>query len=138
VIQLRDVGAGATAGYNGRWTARRASRLATISVGYADGFLRASGGTDAALADGLEAGLAIVAGRRCPIVGRISMDLSIIDVTDIPDGAVARGTPVTLIGDGLDVDEVGRRAGTIGYEILTGLGRRYARRYIGARPPLLT
>jgi alanine racemase len=57
------------------------------------------------------------------------MDLIIVDVTDVP--GVERGTPVTLIGDGLSVDEVGRRAGTIGYEVLTGLGRRYARSYLG-------
>ena len=72
------------------------------------------------------------AGARCPFAGRVSMDLIIVDVTDVPAGAVARGDPVTLIGDDLTVDEVGRRAGTIGYEILTSLGRRYARRYRGA------
>jgi alanine racemase len=59
------------------------------------------------------------------------MDLLSIDITDLPDGAAKRGDLATLVGDGLGVDEVGARAGTIGYEILTSLGRRYARRYIG-------
>jgi alanine racemase len=58
------------------------------------------------------------------------MDLIIVDVTDVPENAVRRGDPATLIGDSLTVDEVGRRAGTIGYEILTSLGRRYARTYL--------
>ena len=69
-----------------------------------------------------------VATRPARAKGRVSMDLIVVDVTDVP--GVERGTPVTLIGDGLSVDEVGRRAGTIGYEILTSLGRRYARTYI--------
>ena len=68
------------------------------------------------------AGEAIVAGRRCPFAGRVSMDLIIVDVTDVPRPRSQRGDPVTLIGDDLTVDEVGRRAGTIGYEILTSLG----------------
>jgi alanine racemase len=132
IVQTRRIEAGDTAGYNGRWTARRPTRLATISVGYADGYLRQAGGTDAAEASGLDTGAALVGGRVCPIAGRISMDLTIIDVTDVPERDTDRGAPVTLIGDGLDVDEVGRRAGTIGYEILTDLGRRYARHYIGS------
>lgn len=129
IVQLRDIAAGETTGYNGRWTASRPTRLATISVGYADGYLRAGSGTDVARAGGLDAGAALVGGRLCPLAGRISMDLTIIDVTDAPAAAVVRGAPVTLIGDGLDIDEVGHRAGTIGYEILTDLGRRYARHY---------
>jgi len=60
------------------------------------------------------------------------MDLISVDVTGLPDGAVRRGDLVTLIGDDLTIDEVGERAGTIGYEILTSLGRRYARTYSGA------
>ncbi len=85
--------------------------------------------TDAKLRDGVPAGEAIVAGRRCPFAGRVSMDLIAVDVTDVAETAVERGDLVTLIGGDLTVDEVGRRAGTIGYEILTGLGRRYARIY---------
>jgi alanine racemase len=129
VIQLRVVEAGETVGYNAQWTAGGRRRLATISVGYADGYPRAGSATDAKHGAGLEAGEAIVAGRRCPFAGRVSMDLIAIDVTEVPEGAVRRGDLVTLIGNDLTIDEVARRAGTIGYEILTSFGRRYARRY---------
>ena len=108
-------------------TAPRSGRIATIAVGYGDGFLRS-----ASASKGKPAAEVIIKGHRCPIVGRVSMDLMTIDVTDVPEGAAKRGDLVTLIGDDLTVDEVARRAGTIGYEILTSLGRRYARRYIGS------
>ena len=91
-------------------------------VGYADGYLRASGSNDES-----PGGFAIVAGKRCPIAGRISMDLMAIDVTDAPD--VKRGAFVTLIGDELGIDEVATTAGTIAYELLTSLGHRYHRVY---------
>jgi alanine racemase len=130
ILQIRTVEAGATTGYNGQWTAPGPRRLATISVGYADGYPRAASGTDAKARSGTLAGEAIVAGRRCPFAGRVSMDLIIVDVTDVPEDVLRRGDPATLIGDSLTVDEVGRRAGTIGYEILTSLGRRYARTYL--------
>ena len=128
IIQTREVSAGETVGYGAGWTARRPSRLATLSIGYADGFPRAAGAVDAQPGD---PGAALVAGRLCPFAGRVSMDLTVIDVTDVPEGVAVRGVLATLIGDALDIDEVGRRAGTIGYEILTGLGARYARHYIG-------
>jgi alanine racemase len=129
VLQLREIEAGAGVGYNGAWTARGRRRLATLSTGYADGYPRAASATDAKA--GEPTGEAIVAGHRCPFAGRVSMDLIILDVTDLPEGAVNRGDPAILIGGDLTVDEVGRRAGTIGYEVLTGLGRRYARTYAG-------
>ena len=135
IVQVRTAEDGETAGYNGQWTARGRRRLATVSVGYADGYPRAASATDAKHADGLPTGEAIVGGHRCPFAGRVSMDLITIDVTDTPQGAAERGTPVVLIGDDLAIDEVARRAGTIGYEILTGLGRRYARAYVDAGDP---
>ena len=73
----------------------------------------------------------IVAGKRCPIAGRISMDLIAVDITDLPPNAARRGHLVTLIGEGITVDELAHHFGTIGYEVLTGLGRRYARVYKG-------
>jgi alanine racemase len=133
VVQVRRVRDGDTVGYNAQWTAEGPRLIATVSVGYADGFSRAASRTDAKIEAGLAAGEALVDGQRCPFAGRVSMDLITVDVTGIPADRVRRGDLVTLIGDGLTVDEVGRRAGTIGYEILTGLGRRYARRYVGAR-----
>jgi alanine racemase len=123
VVQLRDVEQGATVGYSATWTAQRPTRLAVISVGYADGFLRAASASDKK--PGAEA---IVAGRRCPIAGRVSMDLIAIDVTDIP-APPRRGELVTLLGQDIGVDDLADRAGTIGYEVLTSLGRRYRRIY---------
>jgi alanine racemase len=131
IVQVRTVEAGESVGYNATWTAPGRRRLATLSVGYADGYPRAASRIDAKVASGAPAGEAVVAGRRCPFAGRVSMDLVVVDVTEVPEGAVRRGDPVTLVGGELTLDEVGRRAGTIGYEILTGLGRRYARRYVG-------
>jgi alanine racemase len=125
ILQVRDVAAGERVGYGGEWTAPRASRLATLSIGYADGLPRS--GTASGRA-GIEA---VVAYRRCPFVGRLSMDLSIVDVTYLPDGAVQRGDLAEILGDTIGIDELGRKSGTIGYEILTRLGQRYARRYVG-------
>lgn len=126
IVQLRSVPKGETVGYGATWTARHASRIAVLAVGYADGFPRAAGATDKA--PGAEA---IVAGKRCPLAGRISMDLMAVDITALPDNAVRRGDLVTLIGGGITVDDVAARAGTIGYELLTRLGRRYHRVYRG-------
>ena len=123
IIQTREIGVGESVGYNAQWSARRSSRLATIGVGYADGLLRALMGTDARMG-----GEAMVAGVRCPFAGRVSMDLSVIDVTDVP-GGVRPGDMVELLGAAITVDDMAARAGTIGYEILTNLGRRYARSY---------
>ena len=73
----------------------------------------------------------MVAGKRCPVAGRISMDLTAIDVTDLEKSAARRGHLVTLIGEGITVDELAHHFGTIGYEVLTSLGSRYARIYKG-------
>ena len=130
IVQLRWVEADHSVGYNGRWLALEKRRIATLSVGYADGYPRAASARGKS-GDELLSGMALVAGRTCPFAGNVSMDLITIDVTDVPENQVQRGDTVTLIGGDLTVDEVGRRAGTIGYEILTSLGRRYARRYVG-------
>ncbi|RDJ24151.1 alanine racemase [Bosea caraganae] len=126
IIQLREVEAGTQVGYNGRWTAKSRRKLATIDLGYADGYPRNASWTDTSTG-----GSAIVGGVLCPFVGTVSMDLVIIDVSDAPADAVKRGSAVTLIGGPLDLETVGAGAKTIGYEILTRLGRRYARRYVG-------
>src|SRR5205807_496372 len=124
IVQLRSVDQGATVGYSATWTAKRPTRLAIVSIGYADGFLRAASASDAR--SGAEA---IVAGQRCPMAGRVSMDLIAIDVTDVPQGRVKRGDLVNLLGPEIGVDELAVRAGTISYEVLTSLGRRYRRIY---------
>jgi alanine racemase len=124
ILQVRNVQRGETVGYNAGWTAKRASRIAVVAVGYADGYLRAASASDAR-----PGGDAIVGGKRCPLAGRVSMDLLAIDVTDLPDGAARRGDLATLIGDEITLDDVATSAGTIGYEVLTSLGRRYHRIY---------
>jgi alanine racemase len=124
VVQLRHVPAGETVGYDAQWTAERASRIAIVSIGYADGFPRSTG-----TATGERRGTALIAGRLCPFVGRVSMDLLAIDVTGLHEGAIRRGGLVTLIGGELDLDAVAASAGTIAYEVLTRLGHRYARIY---------
>jgi alanine racemase len=121
ILQVRRVEPGATVGYGATWTAPRVSQIAVVALGYADGLLRAAGATDGGHAG---SGVAIIAGRRCPFVGRISMDLLCLDVTDLPSGAVHRGDVATVIGADIPVDEAASAAGTIGYEILTRLGPR--------------
>jgi alanine racemase len=123
VLQVRIVPRGATVGYGASWTASRNSRVAVIAAGYADGILRATGA-------GAERE-AIAAGKRCRIVGRVSMDLIAVDITDLPEGAVRRGDLITLIGGELDIDRVAGQAETIGYEVLTRLGNRFHRVYRG-------
>lgn len=116
VIQVRDVNPGESVGYGNSWVARVPSKIATISAGYADGIIRAMGPK-----------AHVWAGEtRCKIVGRISMDLIGVDVgavKDIPDS-------VELMGRHQSIDTLADAAGTIGYEILTSLGLRYARSYI--------
>ena len=124
ILQLRDVPAGATAGYNGRWTAHRPSRLATLGLGYADGVPISGSG---------ERVFVSIAGIACPLVGRISMDLSIADVSDLPEGVAHPGALATVLGDATTVDDLARACGTIGYETLVNLGRRHRRVYVGNR-----
>ena len=127
IIQVRLVPKGDSVGYGAAFTTARPSRLAIVAAGYADGYARAAGATK-----GKPGAEAIVAGKRCPVVGRVSMDLLAIDVTDLPEGSARRGDFATLIGSGIGVDDIGAAAGTIGYEVLTSLGRRYHRIYKGA------
>jgi alanine racemase len=120
ILQIRNVPNGETVGYGATWTAKRQSRIAVVAIGYADGLLRAASGADR----GKGGGAALVAEKRCPIAGLISMDLVCIDITDLGDKAVRRGDAVTFIGESLPIDEVAASAGTIGYEILVRLGLR--------------
>ncbi|MEC3861070.1 alanine racemase [Mesobacterium sp. TK19101] len=118
VIQVRDLVPGESVGYGNTWVARKPSKIATIAGGYADGIIRAMGPK-----------AYVWAGEtRCKIVGRISMDLIAVDVTHLDD----MPETVELLGRHQFVDTLGDAAGTIGYEILTSLGNRYARRYVGA------
>ncbi|TKW78836.1 MAG: alanine racemase [Bradyrhizobium icense] len=136
IVQIRNIDRGETVGYGGTWSARRPTRLAIVSAGYADGYFRA-----ASASDGTRGAEVIIAGKRCPIAGRVSMDLMAVDITDLDKSAARRGHMVTLIGEGITVDELAHHFGTIGYEVLTSLGRRFARVYKGGEakvePPAL-
>lgn len=125
VLRVRDAPAGASVGYGARQTLRRPSRLAVLGVGYADGYIRAAGSSD----DKRGASV-FIRGQRAPLVGRVSMDLMVADVTEIE--GVARGDSAELFGPNILIDDLADAAGTIGYELLTSLGRRYARTYVGA------
>jgi alanine racemase len=126
ILQVRKVPQGESVGYGATWNAKRASRVAIAALGYADGLLRAGSGLERKAG-----GSAIVARKRCPIVGYISMDLACIDVTDLPDNAVRRGDSATFIGENLLIDEVAASAGTIAYEVLVRLGSRCHLAYRG-------
>ena len=128
IQQIRWIETGMSCGYNAQWTAKRPTRLATLLIGYADGLPRGAGATY-----GKPGAEVAVAGRRCPLVGRVSMDLTIVDVTDLPEGAVRAGDPVEFLGSTIDLDDFSARSGTIGYHVLTSLGPRYQRKYIHER-----
>ncbi len=118
VVQVRALSVGETVGYAAAFTATRPTRIATVSAGYADGLLRA-----------LSNGAQMWAGDTpCPLAGRVSMDLLTVDVTDLPDPPTA----LDILGPRQTVDQLATAAGTIGYEILTSLGPRYARQVAGA------
>ena len=117
VMALRQVPEGETVGYGGRWRATRDSLIATVPVGYGDGYPRgAEDGTPVWIQNG-----------RFPLVGRVSMDMITVDVTDFPSCQL--DTPVELWGKNLPVNEVARHAGTIGYELLTRLTGRVPMRF---------
>jgi alanine racemase len=124
ITQVRQLKKGDTVGYGASWTAARPSRLAIVAVGYGDGYFRS-----AAAAKGKAPANVTIAGKRCPLIGRVSMDLLAVDVTELPAGAARRGEFATLIGGDIGIDEFGTACGTIGYEVLTGLGKRYHRTY---------
>lgn len=125
ILQVREIATGEGVGYGATWRAERPSRIAIVGVGYADGLLRAMSWT--ALRDG--PAKVCIAGHMAPIVGRVSMDMITIDVTDIDPENVRRGTRAELLGGSIGVDDWARWAGTLAYEILTSLGRRYAKVY---------
>ena len=125
VLQVRNVARGATVGYGATWKAPRPSRIAVLAAGYADGIFRAAELTERGTRE------VILNGKRCRIIGRVSMDLMTVDVTDFPEGTVRRDQMATLIGEGLDLDHAAASSGTIAYEMLTSLGRRFHRVWKG-------
>lgn len=120
ILQVRVVPAETAIGYGGYYTTARPSKIATVSAGYADGYLRSLSNL----------GKVQIGDTPAPVVGRISMDLITIDVTDLPDHEIQPGTMVELLGNHCTVDDIAEKAGTIGYEILTSLGDRYERLWV--------
>lgn len=131
VVQIHEAGSGETVGYGAAWKLTDPTRIATISLGYADGILRHLGAEDGA--SGLTA---YIDGHPAPAVGRVSMDLITLDVTGVPGASARRGAWAEILGDHVTVDDLAEKAGTIGYEILTSLSRRAQRVYIGRNTDL--
>ena len=121
IIQIRVVDSKSTVGYGASVSVPAGSRLATVAVGYADGYLRSLGNS----------GHGYAAGVKIPVVGHVSMDLVTFDISSIPSDALKPGDHIELIGNHQTIDDLAEEASTIGYEILTSLGQRYSRRYIG-------
>ena len=121
IIQIREIAAGHPVGYGATYRARDNQRIATIPVGYADGYLRSLSGV----------GIARLGGQEVPLVGRVSMDLVTLDISGIPESEAFVGAWVDLIWGPDKLDRLAGYAGTIGYELLTALGGRYPRHYQG-------
>jgi len=121
ILQVRNVDTPQTVGYGATHRIKKPGRIATVGVGYADGYLRSLS----------NCGSGFLGGCHVPLVGRVSMDLITFDVSDVPEKDVHPGAFVELLGQNVTVDNVAEAAGTIGYEILTSLGSRYHRVYHG-------
>ena len=127
VLQVRDVAPGQTVGYSATFTANRPTKIATVAAGYADGYFR-----HASAGSGETRGQVAFDGRRVPIAGRVSMDLITVDVTDLEKKPVKRGDWAEIIGPTITLEEFGENAGTIGYEALTRLSKRFHRTYLSS------
>ncbi len=133
IIQIRDVARGETASYGGSAQFARDSRVAIVAIGYADGYHRSVSGAGVTLRQAMPSGAkGFLNGHVVPHLGRVTMDLSLFDVTDLPQADARPGDYIELFGENIALDDVARAGGTIGYELLTSLGRRYDRMYIEA------
>jgi alanine racemase len=122
ILQIRQIDRGVSAGYGATFTAAAPRRLATIGLGYADGIHRSASNR----------GAAAVGGVLCAFAGRVSMDLITLDVSDCPPGTAEPGQMAELLGPRIGLDDAAAAAGTAHYEVITRLGPRIARRYVGA------
>lgn len=127
ITQVHDAPAGRTVGYGAAHTLERPTRVATLTLGYADGVFRYLGAHNA------KSGLTgYIEGHPAPALGRVSMDLITLDVTNLPETVAHRGAWVEIIGPHVSIDDLADQAETIGYEILTSLGMRAERIYLGS------
>src|SRR5882672_2649534 len=120
ILQTRRIDAFQTVGFGGAWRSARPSRVATIALGYADGYFRIL----------INRTHVHLAGHRVPVIGRISMDLVTIDVTEVPEALCEAGAVVEILGPHMTADDLADHARTNAYEVMTALGRRYARLYV--------
>lgn len=128
ILQVRRVDSTDTVGYGATFRAADGSKLATVSIGYADGFLRSLSNKGRAMLDGL----------TVPVAGTVSMDLLTFDISNVPDSSLVPGAMIDVLNQDHTADDLADEAETIGYEILTSLGQRYARRYLPANVPGVT
>lgn len=126
VLQVKEARTGESVGYGASYSLSRDSRLAILGHGYADGFFRSLSATNQR-----PGGKVFLRGKLCPIVGKISMDLSIVDITELGPNLPKPGEGAEAIGPNISVDDQADAAGTIGYELLTALKGRYTRNYVG-------
>lgn len=131
IVQIRHARAGEAISYGASHTVERDTIVAVATIGYADGYPRSGSSAGVSLRQ-LEGphGHGFIQGRRVPILGRVTMDLTMFDITDLGPDMVAKGDYIELFGPNLPLDEAATAAGTISYELLTALGRRYHRRYV--------
>ncbi len=123
IMQVKTIDPGDQVGYGATFQAKRPTRVATLATGYADGYFRSLGSQDGG-------GISVtIEGHAAPVIGRVSMDMITVDVTDLPPDVSKRGSFAELIGKNITVGDLARAAGTIGYEVLTRLGYRYHRTY---------
>jgi alanine racemase len=131
IVQIRHAKAGESASY-GAVTLGRDTTIAVAAVGYADGYHRSGSGAGVPLRNAVRQGAqGYVAGRHVPVLGRVTMDLTLFDVTDCGPDAVQPGDHIELFGPNIPIDEAAHAAGTIAYELLTSLGHRWQRRVVG-------
>lgn len=134
ILQVRDVRIGESVSYGAAAVVKRDSRIAVAAIGYADGYLRSLSGAGVPLRQtGISGASGILHGQRVPLIGRVTMDLTHFDVTDLPPGKVNAGDFIELFGPNMPIDAVAKAGGTIDYVLLTSLGTRYRREYIEAR-----
>ena len=112
VIHIKDIDEGTTVGYGESYVATEKRRIATVSIGYADGYNRSFSGT----------GYVMICGKKAPVLGRVCMDLVVVDVTDIPE--VKIGMPATILGDGITAEDLGRMCGSFNYEVVCNFAKR--------------
>ena len=127
IMQVKEARTGETVGYGATQSLSRDSRLAILSHGYADGFLRSLSGSNTR-----PGGKVVIRGKACPVIGKVSMDQITVDITELgPDNIPSPGEGAEVLGNMLGVDDLADAGGTIGYEILTSLKGRYSRNYVG-------